>query len=166
MNADGISPRRIMAAHLEPAYEGHQHVGLPVTEWLTRNSLILPLYDTMTGNDQERVVAVLSRLAETAGRPGLANITAAGELLMTAIDGPARFPWSTWGCNTPGSRTRYALGSTVSSRQRRSFSARKPSVSRGSSPTTAASPIASASATAPMPSSLHCAPMALAPATK
>jgi dTDP-4-amino-4,6-dideoxygalactose transaminase len=79
MNADGISPRRgIMAAHLEPAYEGHQHVGLPVTEWLTRNSLILPLYDTMTGNDQERVVAVLSRLAETAGRPGLADITAAG----------------------------------------------------------------------------------------
>ena len=55
MNADGISPRRsIMAAHLEPAYEGHQHVGLPVTEWLTRNSLILPLYDTMTGNDQEQ----------------------------------------------------------------------------------------------------------------
>ena len=82
MNADGISPRQgIMAAHLEPAYEGHQHVGLPVTEWLTRNSLILPLYDTMTGNDQERVVAVLSRLAETAGRPGLADITAAGGAL-------------------------------------------------------------------------------------
>jgi dTDP-4-amino-4,6-dideoxygalactose transaminase len=79
MNADGISPRRgIMAAHLEPAYEGHPHAVLPVTEWLTRRSLILPLYDTMTVHDQARVVAVLRRLAEPAGRPGLADVTAAG----------------------------------------------------------------------------------------
>ena len=65
MNAEGISPRRgIMAAHLEPAYEGHPHAGLPVTEKLTRRSLILPLYDDMSDNDQARVVAVLRQLAE------------------------------------------------------------------------------------------------------
>jgi perosamine synthetase len=55
-----ISPRRgIMAAHLEPAYAGHPHVELPVTERLTSRSLILPLFHQMTADEQDRVVGVL-----------------------------------------------------------------------------------------------------------
>jgi dTDP-4-amino-4,6-dideoxygalactose transaminase len=58
----GISARRgIMAAHLEPAYAGHPHAPLPVTERLTRDSLILPLFHEMTEPQQERVVAVLRK---------------------------------------------------------------------------------------------------------
>jgi len=58
--ARGISARRgIMAAHLEPAYQDTKHVDLPVTERLTRDSLILPLFHTMTAAQQERVVAAL-----------------------------------------------------------------------------------------------------------
>lgn len=57
----GVSARRgIMAAHLEPAYAGHPHGPLPVTEHLTRRSLILPLYDAMTEHDQDRVVDALA----------------------------------------------------------------------------------------------------------
>jgi len=79
MNADGISPRRgIMAAHLEPAYTGHPHAGLPVTERLTRRSLILPLYDDMTVDDQARVVAVLRRLAEPTDHLALADAETTG----------------------------------------------------------------------------------------
>jgi perosamine synthetase len=55
----GISPRRgIMAAHLEPACADLPQVSLPVTERLTADSLILPLYHQMTDADQDRVVAV------------------------------------------------------------------------------------------------------------
>jgi perosamine synthetase len=64
MSAAGISCRRgIMAAHLEPAYAGHPHAPLPVTERLTRRSLILPLHHELTDADQERVVDVLYRLS-------------------------------------------------------------------------------------------------------
>ena len=48
-----------MASHLEPAYAGHPHRPLPVTERLTRKSVILPLFHTMTEDDQDRVVGVL-----------------------------------------------------------------------------------------------------------
>ncbi|MFJ3670760.1 DegT/DnrJ/EryC1/StrS family aminotransferase [Streptomyces sp. NPDC090106] len=58
--AAGVSARRgIMAAHLEPAYAGQPHVPLPVTERITRDSLILPVFHTMTEAQQDRVVAVL-----------------------------------------------------------------------------------------------------------
>jgi dTDP-4-amino-4,6-dideoxygalactose transaminase len=58
--AAGISARRgIMAAHLEPAYQGTVHVPLPATERLTRDSLILPLFHTLTADQQKRVVDVL-----------------------------------------------------------------------------------------------------------
>ena len=60
MHAAGISPRRgIMAAHLQPAYAGHPHVDLPVTEQLTSQSLILPLFHDLTESEQDRVVDVL-----------------------------------------------------------------------------------------------------------
>jgi dTDP-4-amino-4,6-dideoxygalactose transaminase len=64
MNAAGISPRRgIMAAHLEPAYEGHPHAPLPVTERLTARTLILPLHHLLTDADQELIVSVLRQLS-------------------------------------------------------------------------------------------------------
>lgn len=56
----GVSPRRgIMASHLEPACADLPPVSLPVTERLTADSLVLPLYHQMTEDDQDRVVAVL-----------------------------------------------------------------------------------------------------------
>ncbi|MGW5430276.1 DegT/DnrJ/EryC1/StrS family aminotransferase [Streptomyces sp. NPDC004059] len=60
----GVSARRgIMAAHLEPAYADHPRAPLPVTERITRDSLILPLFHTMTEAQQDRVVAVLREQA-------------------------------------------------------------------------------------------------------
>ncbi|MFJ9724074.1 DegT/DnrJ/EryC1/StrS family aminotransferase [Streptomyces sp. NPDC101209] len=62
--AAGVSARRgIMAAHLEPAYADHPSAPLPVTERLTGDSLILPLFHTMTEDQQDRVVAVLREQA-------------------------------------------------------------------------------------------------------
>ena len=62
----GVSARRgIMAAHREPAYAGHPNVELPVTEWLTDSSLILPLFHDMTEQDQDRVVTCLRAAMET-----------------------------------------------------------------------------------------------------
>ncbi|MDQ2584276.1 glutamine--scyllo-inositol aminotransferase [Saccharothrix yanglingensis] len=58
--ARGVSARRgIMAAHLEPAYAGHPHVDLPVTEVFTGRSLILPLYHDLTAAQQDTVVEEL-----------------------------------------------------------------------------------------------------------
>lgn len=62
--AAGVSARRgIMAAHLEPAYRDVEHVPLPVTERLTRDSLILPLFHTLTAAQQEHIVDVLRKPA-------------------------------------------------------------------------------------------------------
>jgi perosamine synthetase len=62
--ADGISARAgIMAAHLQPAYAGHPHGDLPVTERLTANTLILPVFHGMSDTDQDRVVASLRAAA-------------------------------------------------------------------------------------------------------
>ncbi|MFE8949722.1 DegT/DnrJ/EryC1/StrS family aminotransferase [Streptomyces sp. NPDC007856] len=62
--AAGISARRgIMAAHLEPAYADHPRAPLPVTERITHDSLILPLFHTMTEAQQDRVVAALHEQA-------------------------------------------------------------------------------------------------------
>jgi perosamine synthetase len=61
----GVSARRgIMASHLEPAYQGHPSAPLPVTERISRDSLILPLFHTMTESDQDRVLAVLRSQAQ------------------------------------------------------------------------------------------------------
>ncbi|MET7697387.1 MULTISPECIES: DegT/DnrJ/EryC1/StrS family aminotransferase [unclassified Streptomyces] len=60
----GVSARRgIMASHLEPAYAGHPCAPLPVTERISRDSLILPLFHTMTEAQQDRVVAALREQA-------------------------------------------------------------------------------------------------------
>ncbi|WP_377269698.1 DegT/DnrJ/EryC1/StrS family aminotransferase [Peterkaempfera sp. SMS 1(5)a] len=58
--AAGISARRgIMAAHLEAPYAGSARVPLPVTEHLTRNSLILPLHHFLTEQQQDQVAVAL-----------------------------------------------------------------------------------------------------------
>jgi dTDP-4-amino-4,6-dideoxygalactose transaminase len=60
----GVSARRgIMAAHTEPAYAGHPHRPLPVTERLTAGSVILPLYHDLTEDDQDRVLSVVRAAA-------------------------------------------------------------------------------------------------------
>jgi dTDP-4-amino-4,6-dideoxygalactose transaminase len=57
----GIATRRgIMAAHLEPACAGLPVPDLPVTERLTRRSLILPLYNGMTDAQLEWVAGSLA----------------------------------------------------------------------------------------------------------
>jgi dTDP-4-amino-4,6-dideoxygalactose transaminase len=56
----GVSARRgIMAAHLEPAYQGHPSQMLPATERLTRHSLILPLFHDMTDAQHDVVIAAV-----------------------------------------------------------------------------------------------------------
>jgi perosamine synthetase len=61
----GVSARRgIMAAHLEPAYEGFARGPLPVTERLTARTLILPLFHDLTESEQDMIVSVIV----TAGR--------------------------------------------------------------------------------------------------
>jgi len=62
--AKGVSARRgIMASHLEPVYADVSPGPLPVTERLTRESLILPLHHALTEDDQDYIVGVLSELA-------------------------------------------------------------------------------------------------------
>ena len=62
--ARGVSARRgIMAAHLEPAYAGVTPGPLPVTERITRDSLILPLHHALTEADQDHITGILRSLA-------------------------------------------------------------------------------------------------------
>ena len=57
--AQGISGRRgIMASHLEPAYADNSP-RLPVTEFVTSNGIILPMFHVMTDEEQDRVAAVI-----------------------------------------------------------------------------------------------------------
>jgi dTDP-4-amino-4,6-dideoxygalactose transaminase len=61
---EGVSARAgIMAAHRQPAYAGQRHVDLSATERLTDQTLILPLFHTMTELEQQAVVAVIRRAA-------------------------------------------------------------------------------------------------------
>jgi dTDP-4-amino-4,6-dideoxygalactose transaminase len=59
--ADISARRGIMAAHRQPAYRGSLTAspGLPVTERLTDNTLILPLFHQMSDSEQARVVEAL-----------------------------------------------------------------------------------------------------------
>ena len=60
----GVSARAgIMAAHRQPAYAGHPHGDLSVTERLTDSTLILPIFHTMTEQEQQVVVDVIRRAA-------------------------------------------------------------------------------------------------------
>ncbi|HKP06548.1 MAG TPA: DegT/DnrJ/EryC1/StrS family aminotransferase [Microbacterium sp.] len=58
--ADISARRGIMAAHRQPPYvDLTPDAGLPATERLTDNTLILPVYHQLTQEDQDRVIAVL-----------------------------------------------------------------------------------------------------------
>ena len=60
--ADISARRGIMAAHRQPPYADLARPGeLPVTEWLTDHTVILPLFHQLTEADQDRVIAVLRR---------------------------------------------------------------------------------------------------------
>jgi dTDP-4-amino-4,6-dideoxygalactose transaminase len=61
--ADESARAGIMAAHRQPAYTLHPHGDLSVTERLTDNTLILPLFHTMAEEEQQTVVAVIRRAA-------------------------------------------------------------------------------------------------------
>jgi len=62
LHDEGISARRgIMAAHAEPAYRAGPRAQLPVTERLSADSLILPLYHDLSESDQDRVIASVRR---------------------------------------------------------------------------------------------------------
>ncbi|GAA1116847.1 DegT/DnrJ/EryC1/StrS family aminotransferase [Citricoccus alkalitolerans] len=66
--ADGISARRgIMAAHRQGAYAGHSGLvrPLPMTERLTDNTMILPVFHSMTEDEHRRVTASLRAAAES-----------------------------------------------------------------------------------------------------
>jgi dTDP-4-amino-4,6-dideoxygalactose transaminase len=55
-----ISARRgIMAAHRQPAYKGHPSGPLPITERLTDNTLILPVYHQMSVDERSRIIAAV-----------------------------------------------------------------------------------------------------------
>jgi dTDP-4-amino-4,6-dideoxygalactose transaminase len=72
MARDGISARRgIMAAHRQPAYAGRDtgDADLSVTERLTDNTLILPVYHQLTPGEQSRVLRSI-RLASGEGNRG------------------------------------------------------------------------------------------------
>ena len=66
----GVSARAgIMAAHRQPAYADHpRRVELPVTERLTDNTLILPLFHTMSEENQDAVVGLIRRAAGLGSR--------------------------------------------------------------------------------------------------
>jgi dTDP-4-amino-4,6-dideoxygalactose transaminase len=63
--ADISARRGIMSAHRQPAYRDRDAGGapLPVTERLTDNTLILPLYHQLTDADQDRVIEALRTAA-------------------------------------------------------------------------------------------------------
>lgn len=66
--AEGISARRgIMAAHAEPAYAEGGPWTLPVTERITANSLILPLFHDLSVAEQDMVVEVLAGALTVSG---------------------------------------------------------------------------------------------------
>ena len=61
MLARGIATRRgVMAIHLEPYYQRRfGRIDLPVTEEATRQTMLLPLYATMTEDEQDAVLDAL-----------------------------------------------------------------------------------------------------------
>jgi dTDP-4-amino-4,6-dideoxygalactose transaminase len=61
---EGVSARAgIMATHRQPAYAQHPRGDLSVTERLTDNTLILPLFHSMSEQEQQTVVTVVRRAA-------------------------------------------------------------------------------------------------------
>ncbi len=56
----GVATRAgIMLIHQEPAYAGHAHGALPISEQANQCSLLLPLYPEMRPEDQDQVLRLL-----------------------------------------------------------------------------------------------------------
>jgi dTDP-4-amino-4,6-dideoxygalactose transaminase len=65
--ADISARRGIMSTHRQPPYAGHAAPGsLKVTERLTDNTLILPLFHELSESDQSRVIDVLTGMVSRA----------------------------------------------------------------------------------------------------
>jgi dTDP-4-amino-4,6-dideoxygalactose transaminase len=62
-DADISARRGIMSSHRQPPYASTAAPSLPVTEWLTDNTLILPLFHQMSESEQARVIEVLTASA-------------------------------------------------------------------------------------------------------
>jgi dTDP-4-amino-4,6-dideoxygalactose transaminase len=75
----GISARRgIMASHTEPAYADYRRSAeLPVTERISANSLILPLFHQLTRDEQDQVI---SAMFDAAGLPSPVALDTAGSV--------------------------------------------------------------------------------------
>ncbi len=54
----------LMAAHLEPTFEGHPHGALPETERIHKDGLVLPLFHEMTDEQLVTVAEKVVRIAE------------------------------------------------------------------------------------------------------
>jgi len=57
---DIASKPALRAAHHEPAFQGHPHGPLPVTDQIHRDGLLLPLFHEMTDEQQTRVIDAVS----------------------------------------------------------------------------------------------------------
>ena len=57
---DIASKPALRAAHHEPAFQGHPHGPLPVTDQIHRDGLLLPLFHEMTDEQQRRVIDAVS----------------------------------------------------------------------------------------------------------
>lgn len=58
----GIATRRgIMAIHMEECYHKYK-VSLPETERITKNTVLLPIYPSMTEKEQEYVVQCIKNI--------------------------------------------------------------------------------------------------------
>jgi len=67
----GISTRRgIMNAHQEDAYAEERHRPLPHSEAARDEVILLPLFDSMSDDDQACVIAALREAAGVSGLPG------------------------------------------------------------------------------------------------
>ncbi len=71
----GISPRRgFMASHLESAYAGvFCRDELPVTERLTRQTIILPLFHHLTESEQDQVIGVIEECARVSSGQAISS---------------------------------------------------------------------------------------------
>jgi dTDP-4-amino-4,6-dideoxygalactose transaminase len=62
-DADISARRGIMAAHRQPAYAKHPSAPLPVTDRLTDNTIILPVFHQITPDEVQRVIAAVRSAA-------------------------------------------------------------------------------------------------------
>ncbi len=59
----GIATRRgIMAIHMEPYYKGYSRLSLPTTEKITMNTVLLPLYPTLSSEEQSYITNSLKEI--------------------------------------------------------------------------------------------------------